>query len=74
MIYNKDYGQCTNGDVQLVNGAIYQEGRVEICVNGVWGSICNDDWSTTDSAFVVCKQLGFINSGIHIIHTIYHYA
>ena len=51
-----------------MNGSIYQEGRIEICVNGVWGSICGDGWSTSTStgAFVVCKQLGFTDSGICI--------
>ena len=47
--------------MRLVNGAIYQEGRVEICVNGIWGSICNSGWTKND-AFVVCKQLGFYNA------------
>jgi deleted-in-malignant-brain-tumors protein 1 len=29
-----------------------------VCVNGVWGSICDNGWDKTD-AYVVCKQLGF---------------
>ena len=66
-LYHKDYDYCTNGDIRLVNGAVYQEGRIEICINGVWGSICGDEWTAGTSAFVACKQLGFINSGMHII-------
>ena len=49
---------CTMGDVRLQDGTIENEGRVEVCVNGVWGSVCDYGWSTID-ANVVCKQLGY---------------
>ena len=52
-----DPGVCTEGDVRLANGVIEQEGRPEVCINGVWGSICQYSWSTTD-AYVFCNQLG----------------
>ena len=55
--------------MRLVNGTLYQEGRIEICVNGVWGSICNNGW-TSASAFIICKQLGFTDSGIQESHII----
>ena len=36
-----------------------------MCVNNVWGTICDDHWSSTDTS-VVCRQLGFSKFGINI--------
>ena len=33
------------------------EGIVEVCLNGVWGTIISSGWNTPD-AEVVCRQLG----------------
>ena len=48
---------CTNGQVRLVGGSAENEGRVEICINEAWGSICPSSWDIRDVS-VVCKQLG----------------
>ena len=37
---------------------IEQEGRPEVCVNGVWGSICQYSWNEIDG-YVFCGQLGY---------------
>ena len=51
---------CTNGEVRLAGGND-TEGRVEICFNGVWGTVCHDLWDNND-ARVVCRQLGLPSS------------
>uniref|UniRef100_A0A8C3XNC8 Soluble scavenger receptor cysteine-rich domain-containing protein SSC5D n=1 Tax=Chelydra serpentina TaxID=8475 RepID=A0A8C3XNC8_CHESE len=43
--------------VQLVNGPSKCSGRLEVRYDGLWGTVCDDDWSEFN-AQVVCRELG----------------
>ena len=53
---------CDETEIRLTGGRGEYEGRVEVCIGGQWGTVCNDNWDTTDAA-VVCRQLGLTTEG-----------
>ena len=60
---------CLNGDIRLRGGTNLGEGRVEICNNNAWGTVCDDAWGTAD-ANVACRQLGFSPTGTYFVYNI----
>ena len=70
---NTTIADCDDGDIRLVGGITQYEGRVEVCINRVWGTVCSSRysswWSTyyywgTPDSNVVCRQLGHIGLGM----------
>lgn len=52
--------------MRLVEGQSLAEGRVEICFNDRWGTVCDDFWGNED-AQVVCRQQGFPIEGEFLV-------
>lgn len=59
--YAEDTSNCSLGAIRL-RGDTDISGRVEICINNDWGTVCDNQWDNTD-ARVACVQLGLPSSG-----------
>ena len=68
-------GDCQDGEVRLSEGVVDSEnltmdGRLEICFNNAWGSVCNNFFRAID-AQVACHQLpGFNREGSFNLHIV----
>ena len=52
--------ECDTGALRLVNDITPADdfnGRVELCIDGQYGGVCDSSWDDTDAS-VVCKQWG----------------
>ena len=53
---------CEHGQVRLAGSTYSTIGRVEVCVNGTWGTICSSSFDDNDAS-VVCAHLGYSRYG-----------
>ena len=49
--------QCSGNGIRLSGGKNHSEGRVEICSNGLWGTVYDGGYWGYPEAAVVCRQL-----------------
>ena len=45
-------------EVRLADGPNTRSGRVEVNYDGIWGTVCDDNWDMSD-AEIVCGMLGY---------------
>lgn len=58
------HSDCGDNDLRLVEGPSANEGKIEICTNGFWGTLCSSYRFGDADARVVCRQLGFQTLGM----------
>lgn len=57
------YLDCYDGNIRLMGGNNSLEGRVEICQNDKYYTVCDDLWDEFE-ARVVCNQLNYTGTGL----------
>jgi len=52
--------------VRLVGGNSSHDGRLEVLHNGVWGTVCDDEFTEAE-AYVACRSLGFTYALFYVL-------
>lgn len=50
------FSNCSHGDVRLMGRRNVREGRVEVCINKAWGTVCSSQFRKEDAA-VACSSI-----------------
>ena len=50
--------KCDSGIIRLGGSGTESSGRVEVCIDSVWTSLCDQNWDLKD-AQVACRDLGY---------------
>ena len=57
----------SEGTVRLAGGTSGTDGRVEVLLDGLWGSVCSPNWGASE-AVVVCSSFGFEGAAQPVTH------
>ena len=63
IIIGTNIAECNENETRLSGGNGDSSGRVEVCLSGLWGTVCDDGWDSND-ATTVCRQLGHNDIGM----------
>ncbi|XP_055956210.1 neurotrypsin [Patella vulgata] len=55
-----DAGVICHNTIRLINGNYISAGSIGVNINGIWGTVCDHNWSDQNTA-VACKELGYDN-------------
>ena len=61
--------KCQNGSIRIQDGNGISYGRVEVCINEQWSTVCSDSHWGYREASVTCIQLGLSPNGNTYTHT-----
>ena len=51
--------ECDENDIRILDGTREWNGRLEVCLGGHWGGVCEDEFEDIDAA-VACRNLGYL--------------
>ena len=61
--------ECSDDDIRIINGTVTMNGNtfnmaggLQICVNNIWATVCQDGWHDVEGR-VACRQLGLNYTG-----------
>ena len=61
---------CEDGSIRLVGESVYR-GRLEMCRNRVWGTVCFSHGFSTNDARAICGILGHQRYGLLLINFVH---